>query len=195
MGSLTLAHTTLSFGVLDILCAPVLSQWKFNEYVFCDNRNLMTWRKEIFSIPFFLRDLQDLLDVYPMGVVHAPWGRHIRDISHFWFPPVTKTRRPFLTCCKFLLAYAQLLSMETPLLSHFLALSWDLARGHTRKHELGNMQGYWPSKHALTGSTLALAPCQSVRWLLYYILLFRQVLSCSTSSCCKVQSGLSISTS
>lgn len=127
----------------------------------------------------------------------TPWGRHIRDISHFWFPPVNKTRRTLWTCPNSLLGYAQLLSMERPLLSHILMLSWDLARGHTWKHELRNMQGYWPSEHELARSTqsTALAPYNSVRWLLYYVLLFRQVLRCSTSSCCKVQSGLSISTS
>lgn len=137
----------------------------------------MTWRKEIFSIPISLRDLQDLLD--------DDRGRHIRDILHFWFPPVTVTRRGFWTCPNSLIVYAQLLSMETPFLSHILAMSWDLAKEHTWKHELRNMQGSWPSKHASAGSTLALAPCNSVSWLLYYFLLFRQVPSCSTSSCWK----------
>lgn len=105
----------------------------------------MTGRKEIISIPIFLRDLQDPLDVYPMGYACK---RHLtllvhsnhQDQENFWTHP-----NP-------LLAYAQLLSMETPLLSHILVRIWDLARRHTWKHELRNIQGYWPSKCALTAS-------------------------------------------
>lgn len=55
-------------------------------------------------------------------------------------------------------------------------MSWDLARGHSWKHGLRNRQGYWHRKDWLAGSVsrvyTTLAPCNSVRWLLSYILLF-----------------------